>query len=121
MKKTSVFQLLRESIFPKRNPPPLAPIHRDGDIVSGPSHSFRSKSRILRRLSESIFPFSNPDAGTDYDDKYFQQVGAGQGTIDLPPQMLQTAQRLAMLLYRKNVRAYRSVENLKDFVLGDGV
>ena len=89
------------------------------DITAGTS--YRQLPHVRRRLSESIFPFSNPDSGTEFDDKYFRQVGAGNGTLDLPPAMLSNAQRLSMLLYRKNVRAYRSVENLKDFVVGDGV
>jgi len=97
----------------------LKEIDRDSDIE--PGQSSRHQTKILRRVSESIFPFANPDAGTEYDDRNFRQIGQEAGSIDLPPQLLQTAQRLSMLLYRKNVRAYRSVENLKDFVIGDGV
>lgn len=86
----------------------------------------------IPRLSESIFGkitenisgagFGNIDAGTEFDDRLFTQIGTGAGTkIDLPTEKIQTGQRLSLLLYRKNVRAFSAIELIKDFVLGDGI
>ena len=72
------------------------------------------------KLQESIFPFINPDAGTAFDDRFYQSL-AEVGVLDLPPQTIQVAQRLMMMLYRKNPWVYRTVELKKDFLIGDGV
>lgn len=70
------------------------------------------------RLSEQIF--GNLDEGTEFDDIFFQNLDQTI-PLDLAPEQLRSAQRLSMLLFRKNVRAYAGIELIKDFVLGDGV
>jgi hypothetical protein len=70
------------------------------------------------RLLETIF--SNPDAGTPYDDRYFTQLN--QGTfMDLPVGTQQKVQRLALLSYRKNAMAFSATEVKNDFCVGTGV
>jgi len=77
----------------------------------------RKKTRIL----ENIFPFGNIDAGDPkFDDKFFAQLGS-TGVVDLPQETIRKSQRLSMILYRKNVRAFSSIELVKDFVWGEGV
>ncbi len=71
-----------------------------------------------KRLSESIF--GNLDAGTEFDDRLFASLDVGL-KIDLLPEKIKIGQRLSLLLYRKNVRAFASIELIKDFVLGDGI
>ena len=74
-----------------------------------------------RRLVETfVFPFNNPDSGTEFDDVFFQNLDA-ISPLDLSPERIQTAQRLSFLSYRKNVRAFCAIELVKDFALGDGV
>ena len=70
------------------------------------------------RLSEQIF--GNLDEGTEFDDVFFKNLDETI-PLDLTPEQMRSAQRLSMLLFRKNVRAYAGVELIKDFVLGDGV
>lgn len=86
------------------------------------SASVPNMNSKIRRLSESIFGtgFGNIDAGTEFDDRLFTQLGTG-AKIDLPTEKIQTGQRLSLLLYRKNVRAFSAIELIKDFVLGDGI
>jgi len=89
------------------------------DIRGGGSALPRPKT--VKRLTETIFTqTSNLDEGTDFDDIFFQQLG-GTTDIDLPQQTLLKAQRLAVLLFRKNCRAWSGTEIMKDFVLGDGI
>ena len=71
-----------------------------------------------RRLTEGIF--GNLDAGTEFDDRLFAPLDAGL-KIDLLPEQIKTGQRLSLLLYQKNVRAFGAIELIKDFVLGDGI
>jgi hypothetical protein len=79
------------------------------------------RAKTAKRLSENVFTQTdNPDAGTEFDDIFFQQIGNTQD-VDLPQQTLLKAQRLAHFLYRKNCRAWSGTEILKDFALGDGV
>lgn len=73
-----------------------------------------------RRLTEAIFEIDNPDAGTEFDDRFFVSLERA-AALDLPPQIQRKAQRLSILLWRKNVRAYAATELLKDFVLGEGI
>jgi len=73
-----------------------------------------------KRLTEQVFSINNPDAGTEYDDRFFKALNTAS-VLDLSPKAIHTAQRLSALLYRKNVRALRSIEMTKDFVVGDGV
>jgi len=70
------------------------------------------------RLSEEIF--NNTDEGTEFDDKLFRKLD-GATALDLPLNTIRRAMRLSLLLYRKNVRAFSSVEVVKDFVIGNGV
>ena len=70
-----------------------------------------------RRLTENIFGL---DVGTEFDDRLFTSLDAGL-KIDLLPEQIKTGQRLSLLLYKKNVRAFSSIELIKDFVLGDGI
>lgn len=80
----------------------------------------RPRPRKFKRLTETAgFPFSNPDEGTEFDDKFFKKLGQASNQ-DLPIEVLQKSQRLALLLHTKNVRAKRAVELVIDFVLGDG-
>lgn len=76
-----------------------------------------------QRLTASVLlgaPFPNPDSGTEFDDKFFVSLERSAG-LDLPPQFLQKAQRLAVFLWRKNARAYCATELVTDFILGDGI
>lgn len=77
--------------------------------------------RKLKRLTEAVigFPSSNLDEGTKFDDKFFKQIGQDE-SLDLPPQLLDRAQRLSVLMHRKNPRAKRTVELQIDFILGTG-
>lgn len=88
-------------------------------IMSTSSYPNRLGSFLQKRLLEQVFD-SNPDAGTEFDDRFFVPIKTA-GLLDLPPQVLKKGQRLALLLWRKNVRAFAAVELVKDFVLGDGV
>ena len=83
--------------------------------------SFGLPPRRKMRLTEAfgIFPFGDPDFGTEFSDKLFVNLRRA-GPLDLEPNRMQTAQRLSTLLYFKNGRAKRSVELVKDFVLGEG-
>ncbi len=77
--------------------------------------------KARHRLAEQAgFPFDNVDAGTPEDDRLYQRVD-GQGPYDLPADRTQTAQRLCFQSWMRNPRAFRSVEMLKDFALGDGL
>ncbi|KKK58096.1 hypothetical protein LCGC14_3047870, partial [marine sediment metagenome] len=66
------------------------------------------------------FPGSNPDAGTEFDDRFFKSLGQ-TSPLDLSPERIETAQRLSLLSYRKNPRAKRAIEVVKDFALGDKI
>lgn len=81
--------------------------------------SWRTRFR-KRRLSEAVFELDNPDAGTEFDDRFFRNIERASA-LDLPPHIQRKSQRLAILLWRKNVRAYGATEIVKDFVLGDGI
>ena len=90
------------------------------DDEDGVPQSIRSLRSGFSRLVESVYTGTNPDAGTEFDDRFYRSLDTAS-SLDLPAGFLQAAQRLSLLLYRKNVRAYRSVELIKDFVLGDGI
>lgn len=94
---------------------------KDYKTSSVPTTSYPNRLGYLlqNKLTEQVFD-SNPDAGTEFDDRFFLPIRTG-GVLDLPPQVLKKGQRLALLLWRKNVRAFAAVELVKDFVLGDGV
>jgi hypothetical protein len=63
----------------------------------------------------------NIDAGTEFDDRLFVPIQDAAGAaVDLPLQLLRSLQRISLILYRKNVRAYSMVETVKDFALGRG-
>jgi len=96
------------------------------------SHDFEEHEKPLRisdvvfgfnpqtaasRFREASMPFSNPDSGTEFDDKFFQPLEVAGG-IDLPIHTQNAVQRLSNLLYRKNVRAYRMVELVDQFAFG---
>lgn len=79
------------------------------------------RPKTVQRLSETIFTqTTDVDEGTEFSDIFFKQLG-GTPDIDLPQQTLIKAQRLAVLLYRKNCRAWSGTEIMKDFALGDGI
>lgn len=92
----------------------------DGEEERGALGMGMSLRRPWSRLVESVYTGTNPDAGTEFDDRFYASLDTA-AIVDLPAEFLHAAQRLSLLLYRKNVRAYRSVELVKDFVLGDGV
>lgn len=83
-----------------------------------PLHSRPLPSK-LTRLTE-VIGFPNIDQGTIHDDRFFKQLGIAT-ELDLPLGMLEKSQRLSLLLFRKNVRAWNAVELVKDFVIGSGV
>jgi len=90
------------------------------NIIEG-AGSAQPRPKSVRRLSESIFTqTTDVDEGTEFSDIFFKQLG-GTTDIDLPQQTLRKAQRLSVLLFRKNVRAWSGTEILKDFALGDGI
>lgn len=76
--------------------------------------------RAITRLRESSINISNVDQGTEFDDKFFKPLGQAGG-IDLPLQTQHSIQRLSNLEYRKNVRAYRTIETIDHFAFGGGV
>ena len=97
---------------------------------SGADHGENEERRVVSislprrkkmRLTEAfgIFPFGDPDFGTEFSDKLFVNLRRA-GPLDLEPNRMQTAQRLSTLLYFKNPRAKRAIELVKDFVLGEG-
>lgn len=99
-----------------------APKNEDGHAPRG-HHRMNLSDKIFpgwAELKEQSFPFGNPDAGTEFDDRFFISLGE-ISPLDLPIERIQTAQRLSLLLYRKNPRAFRSIELTKDFVIGEGV
>ena len=83
-----------------------------------PNMGNKKESRLLEVALG--LPFDNPDAGTPFDDRFFERLDTA-GIHDLSPQAQRRAQRLAFLLYRINVRAYGGVELGVDFVVGNGV
>ena len=93
--------------------------HEGDDLDPRGSYSGSSRPR-KGRLSEAILDPSNPDAGTEFDDRFFKSIESA-GALDLPLGMLQKAQRISVLLHRKNVRAYNAIELVMNFVLGSGV
>lgn len=72
------------------------------------------------RMQEANLGLSDLDEGTEFSDKFFRSLER-VGALDLPPQTIQRGQRLALLSWYKNVRAFAAVELKKDFVLGDGI
>lgn len=70
------------------------------------------------RMLETIF--SNPDAGTPFDDRFFTQLNNG-GIMDLPQGTQERVQRLGLLTYRKNAMGFAATEVKNDFVIGSGV
>ncbi|KKL25783.1 hypothetical protein LCGC14_2401840 [marine sediment metagenome] len=81
----------------------------------------RFSEAVFSPLKEaSGFPGSNPDAGTEFDDRLFTNIGQ-VSPLDLSPQRIEDAQRLSLLSYRKNPRAKRAIEIVKDFALGDQI
>lgn len=79
------------------------------------------KSTKVMRLTEAAgFPFTNPDEGTEFDDKFFKRIGVGD-SVDLPLEILHKAMRLSFLLHRKNPRGKRAIELPIDFILGPGL
>jgi len=81
----------------------------------------RLSEAVFSKLQESTgFPGSNPDAGTEFDDRLFKNLGQ-VSPLDLSPERIEDAQRLSLLSYRKNPRAKRAIEVVKDFALGDQI
>ena len=74
----------------------------------------------IQRFTESIFPINNPDTGTLWDDRFYTQLNQAS-LIDLDPRSSQIAQRLCLLEYRKNVRAWNAVELLQEFCVGEEI
>ncbi len=75
--------------------------------------------RLRENFGDTIF---NIDAGTEFDDRLFVPIQDAAGAaVDLPLQLLRSLQRISLILYRKNVRAYSMIETIKDFALGRGV
>jgi len=75
---------------------------------------------VEEALREQDIVFDNPDAGTEFDDRFFRVI-EGVSPLDLSPSRIHSAQRLSLRAYRKNPRAFRAVEFVKDFVLGTGI
>jgi len=83
--------------------------------------SSQRRPKTVKRISENIFATGDDlDVGTEFSDIFFKQL-TGITDIDLPDQTLFRAQRLSILLFRKNARAWSGTEIFKDFALGDGV
>lgn len=96
-------------------------VEEDGEkktVRKGMGYS-RPLETKLHRLTETI-GFPNVDQGTIHDDRFFKQIGPVT-ELDLPLGMMEKAQRLSLLLFRKNVRAWNTIELDKDFVIGAGV
>lgn len=77
--------------------------------------------RLRSRLTEQTIGFHNVDEGTEFDDKFFRRIGELGGATELPLVILEKSQRLSVLLYRKNTRAWQSIELVKDFALSPGI
>ncbi len=77
------------------------------------------QNRRLIQLTEAEL-FANPDSGTPDDDRFYTQLESG-GVMDMPAGVQFEVQRLSLMSFRKNVRAFCAVELVKDFSLGDGV
>ena len=75
---------------------------------------------LMKIKEQAGFAFDNPDAGTEFDDKFFTPLEKA-APLDLSARRIHTAQRLSFLSYRRNPRAFRAIELVKNFVLGDGV
>ena len=90
--------------------------------VSGKAQDAPVPREMMSRLMENLVFFSenNTDAGTEHDDKFFVQLGE-VAPMDMHSSRIQSAQRISLLSYRKNPRAYRAIELSQHFVLGDGV
>ena len=91
----------------------------DSGIKAASGSSELSRPRSKRHV-EQLFMGNNPDSGTEFDDIFFQNLDA-TSPLDLDQERIQRAQRLSLLLYRKNVRAFCAIELVKDFALGDGI
>ncbi len=89
------------------------------DIKAASGSSERYPPRTKRHV-EQLFLGGNPDSGTEFDDIFFQNLDA-TSPLDLDQERIERAQRLSLLLYRKNVRAFCAIELVKDFALGDGI
>ncbi len=86
------------------------------------AESFRPlKSAHVMRLAEASagIGFPNVDAGTEFDDRFFINLEKS-APLDLPPNVQHLAQRLSLISYRKNVRAFRATETITSFAWGDG-
>lgn len=97
------------------------PVNRRHTRLSDIIYADKDGPLDLTRIAESLSnPFQNVDQGTRDDDRFFRQLTKG-GDLDLPPQMLQKAQRIALILWRRNPRAFCMTELVKDFTVGDGI
>ncbi len=76
---------------------------------------------LKSRLTEQFIGFPNVDEGTEFDDKFFRRLGELGGATELPIAILEKSQRLSVLLYRKNSRAWQAIEIVKDFALSPGI
>lgn len=74
-----------------------------------------------KRMTEAFLGFDNIDAGTKDSDEFFKRVVVPVSELDLPDEKLAKGQRLSVLIYRKNVRAWNAIELIKDFVVGPGI
>jgi hypothetical protein len=84
--------------------------------------------RRMRRPVERILQgqtltqaYGVDEGDPDYDDSLFKRVENTDTTIDLSPEMLKRLQTLSLVMYRKNGRAFTTIENTVDFAYGEGL
>ena len=108
----------------RKKPEPVKESRQNDQAIAGrwrPGQLCESIYPSLMSLREQTgFAFDNPDAGTEFDDRFFTPLEKA-APLDLPARRIHTAQRLSFLSYRRNPRAFRAIELVKNFVLGDGL
>jgi len=73
-----------------------------------------------KRILESVFPIPNLDEGTKDDDRFYANLEKA-APLDLDPTQLHQTQRYSLRAYFTNPDGRRTIENTKNFTIGDGV
>lgn len=88
--------------------------NNSGDAMRG-----RPRMQRLSNFAFKEYSFSSLDGGA-YDDNLFREITAGS-FVDTPRDVHDRLVKLSLLQYKKNARAFSSIEVVKDFVLGEEI
>lgn len=99
---------------------PIADVIHGGNFGEKVWEAVQKATQAIQEAAQHTDPqYPNPDAGTEFDDRFYIDISKA-APLDLPPTLQHTAQRMALLLYRKNVRATRAVNLVTDFAWAEG-